>query len=130
MKRSISSIVQGCGIAILSALTTYNYCQNQNAIYNSRQDSSIAMKEAYQEADPTSLSQHVRDDCSVNFKDPSMALCHIIPWPNFGDELGPPVVKRILELHFGCSAANLTVSNLATHYAGGGDYGFFNRSIA
>lgn len=75
------------------------------------------------------VTSTVSEDCSVNFKDPSMALCHIIPWPNFGDELGPPVVRRILELHFGCSATNLTVSNLATHYAGGGDYGFFNRSI-
>lgn len=57
-----------------------------------------------------------------------MSLCHITPWPNFGDELGPPIVKRILELHFQCSAADLDVFNLKRIYRGGGDYGFLNRT--
>jgi hypothetical protein len=41
-------------------------------------------------------------------------LCHIVPWgANFGDELGPPIVKRILELYFHCSAQDLPTLNLA-----------------
>lgn len=51
--------------------------------------------------------------CRVRFRDPSMSLCHIIPWPNFGDELGPVVTKRILELHFNCSADDLPVIDLS-----------------
>mmetsp|Transcript_15197 Transcript_15197/g.18503 ORF Transcript_15197/g.18503 Transcript_15197/m.18503 type:complete len:337 (-) Transcript_15197:116-1126(-) len=45
-----------------------------------------------------------------------MSLCHILPWKNFGDELGPPVVKRILELHFGCSTKALNVIDLNNTY--------------
>jgi hypothetical protein len=41
-------------------------------------------------------------------------LCHIVPWgANFGDELGPPIVMRILELYFHCSAQDLPTLNLA-----------------
>jgi hypothetical protein len=41
-------------------------------------------------------------------------LCHIVPWgANFGDELGPPIVKRILELYFRCSAQDLPTLNMA-----------------
>jgi hypothetical protein len=54
----------------------------------------------------------IRNDCKVIFRDDRMSNCHILPWKNFGDELGPPVVKRILELHFGCSAKDLKTFNL------------------
>ena len=70
----------------------------------------------------------VKKDCKVMFKNDEMSLCHITPWANFGDELGPPVVKRILELHFNCSADDLAVSNLRDIYGGGGDNGFLNRT--
>ena len=71
-----------------------------------------------------------RRDCKVIFRDPGMSLCHITPWPNFGDELGPPVVKRILELVFGgCSAEeSLSTFDLKRVYRGGGDMGFLNRT--
>lgn len=70
----------------------------------------------------------VKKDCKVMFKNDEMSLCHITPWANFGDELGPPVVKRILELHFHCSAHDLAVSDLSDIYGGGGDNGFLNRT--
>jgi len=66
--------------------------------------------------------------CVVKFRDDTMSVCHITPWPNFGDELGPPVIKRILELYFGCSAEGVKVFDLATIYQGGGDSGFLNRT--
>jgi hypothetical protein len=70
----------------------------------------------------------VKKDCKVMLKNDKMSLCHITPWANFGDELGPPVVKRILELHFNCSADDVTVSDLRDIYRGGGDNGFLNRT--
>jgi hypothetical protein len=66
---------------------------------------------------PPSISKQ----CRVEFHDENMNLCHLIPWPNFGDELGPPIVKRILELHFGCSADDLPVFDLSLVYRGRGD---------
>ena len=70
----------------------------------------------------------VQKDCKVMFKNDKMSLCHITPFPNFGDELGPPVVKRILELHFNCSADDLAVSDLHDIYDGGGNNGFLKRA--
>jgi hypothetical protein len=53
------------------------------------------------------------DKCKVIFRDPNLRLCHVIPWgANFGDEIGPPVVKRILELYFRCSTSELPTFNL------------------
>jgi hypothetical protein len=70
----------------------------------------------------------VRKDCKVSFRNKQMSLCNIQPWKNFGDELGPPLVKRILELHFGCSAEDVDVFDLKKIYMGGGDNGFLNRT--
>ena len=64
----------------------------------------------------------VRKDCKVMFRNNQMSLCHITPWKNFGDELGPPIVKRILELHFGCSTDDLNVFDLRNVYVPGGTY--------
>jgi len=43
-----------------------------------------------------------------------MTLCHIIPWgANFGDELGPAIVKRILQRKYPkCSVEEVRVMNL------------------
>ena len=70
----------------------------------------------------------IRTDCKVSFRNKHMSLCNIQPWGNFGDELGPPIVKRILELHFGCSAEDVDVFDLKNIYMGGGDAGFLNRT--
>ncbi len=48
--------------------------------------------------------------CSIEFKDPSVSICNYLPYRglNFGDELGPAVVDRILERYFSqtsCRAA-------------------------
>jgi hypothetical protein len=54
-------------------------------------------------------------DCKVVFRPDSVPqrLCHIVPWgANFGDELGPPIIQRILELYFRCSATDLPTLNL------------------
>ena len=52
--------------------------------------------------------------CTVHFKDAQMALCYFIPYGgNFGDEIGPAVSLRLLEIHFGCSVVDLSVLNLA-----------------
>ena len=70
------------------------------------------------------------NDCHIVFRDPGFYLCHVIPWgANFGDEMGPPVVKRILELYYGndnnnCSADDLPVFDIGKHL--GWDY--MNRS--
>ena len=49
-------------------------------------------------------------DCNVIFKDPAMAACHVAPFGgNFGDLMGPDIVKRILEYQFGCHAETLPV---------------------
>jgi hypothetical protein len=67
-------------------------------------------------SDPTwpKVPPVLRKDCKVVFRDPNLSVCHIVPWgANFGDEIGPPVVKRILELHFGCSADSLAVFDMA-----------------
>ena len=51
--------------------------------------------------------------CSVKFQYANMSLCYLIPYgANFGDELGPAVVRRILEYHFGCSSRDIHVINL------------------
>jgi Polysaccharide pyruvyl transferase len=69
----------------------------------------------------------LRPDCKVVFRQNNnhddhhdqqqhfpQQLCHIVPWgANFGDEIGPPIVKRILELYFHCSAQELRTMNLA-----------------
>lgn len=70
----------------------------------------------------------LRKGCKVMFKNDAMSVCHVTPWANFGDELGPPITKRILELHFGCSADDLAVFDLKNIYRGGGDSGFLNRT--
>jgi hypothetical protein len=62
---------------------------------------------------PDSPPTFRNDQCKVIFRDPSLRLCHVIPWgANFGDEIGPPVVKRILELYFRCTTKDLATFNL------------------
>jgi hypothetical protein len=42
-----------------------------------------------------------------------MSLCYFLPYgANFGDELGPAAVKRILEYHYGCSSADVHVIDM------------------
>jgi len=54
--------------------------------------------------------------CQVKFRDSSMALCHLIPWgANFGDSLGPAIIKRILEyLYWPCSVEEIPVLDVGT----------------
>ena len=53
--------------------------------------------------------------CTIKFQDLNMSLCYFIPYgANFGDELGPAAVKRILEYHFGCSSSEVHVINIAS----------------
>jgi hypothetical protein len=55
-----------------------------------------------------------KTNCKVLFRDPRMSLCHYVSMKkNFGDELGPAVVKHILRSHFGCDATGLSTLNLA-----------------
>ena len=52
--------------------------------------------------------------CSVKFQHTNMSLCYFLPYgANFGDELGPAVVKRILEYHFGCSSTDVHVIDMS-----------------
>ena len=51
--------------------------------------------------------------CSVKFQHTNMSLCYFLPYgANFGDELGPAAVKRILEYHYGCSSADVHVIDM------------------
>ena len=53
--------------------------------------------------------------CHVKFKDSTMSTCHLGAFGgNFGDMLGPDIVKRIVEYHFGCTAENLPVIDFET----------------
>ena len=55
------------------------------------------------------------DDCHVVFRDPAMATCNVGAFGgNFGDLLGPDIVKRIVEYKFGCSAKTLPVLDFAS----------------
>jgi pyruvyltransferase len=55
------------------------------------------------------------DDCRVVFRDPAMATCNLGAFGgNFGDLLGPDIVKRIVEYKFGCSAKTLPVLDFAS----------------
>lgn len=48
----------------------------------------------------------VSKSCFVQFKSNRMGLCYFIPYQgNFGDELGPAAVDRILEQHFQCTSS-------------------------
>jgi hypothetical protein len=59
------------------------------------------------------------DDCHVVFRDPAMATCHLGAFGgNFGDFLGPDIVKRIVEYKFGCSARSLDVLDFASNETG------------
>jgi hypothetical protein len=52
--------------------------------------------------------------CSVKFQHTNMSLCYFLPYEaKFGDELGPAAVKRILEYHHGCSAADVDVIDIS-----------------
>jgi hypothetical protein len=52
--------------------------------------------------------------CSVKFQHTNMSLCYFVQdGATFGDELGPAAVKRILEYHHGCSAADIHVIDIA-----------------
>lgn len=52
------------------------------------------------------------DTCQVFFRDPRMSTCHLGAFGgNFGDMLGPDIVKRLLEYHTGCSAQDLPVTD-------------------
>ena len=51
-------------------------------------------------------------DCRVKFHDSTMSTCHLGAFGgNFGDMLGPDIVKRLLEYHTGCSAEDLPVTD-------------------
>ena len=51
-------------------------------------------------------------NCQVIFKDVEMATCHLGAFNgNFGDMIGPDIVKRIVEYYFGCTAQNLKVND-------------------
>jgi len=53
--------------------------------------------------------------CSVKFQHTNMSLCYFLPYgANFGDELGPAAVKRLLEYHFECSSDDVHVIDMAS----------------
>ena len=53
--------------------------------------------------------------CSVKFQHTNMSLCYFLPYgANFGDELGPAAVKRLLEYHFECTADDVHVIDMAS----------------
>ena len=53
--------------------------------------------------------------CSVKFQHTNMSLCYFLPYgANFGDELGPAAVKRLLEYHFECSSSDVHVIDMAS----------------
>ena len=62
---------------------------------------------------PTQIFPNL-NKCQVIFKDPNMATCHLGAFGgNFGDMLGPDLVKRAVEYKYGCDASNLWVHDYA-----------------
>ena len=56
---------------------------------------------------------HLTPGCSVKFQSSDMAVCYFLPYgANFGDELGPAAVKRILEGIFECNSDDVKIINL------------------
>jgi len=55
-----------------------------------------------------------KKDCRVHPIDPGMGLCHYIPGhgKNFGDAIGPDVVKELLRSHFDCPLVDMDVRGL------------------
>jgi len=65
--------------------------------------------------------------CKVQFKDRNMRLCHFIPYNgNFGDELGPAVILKLLENKFHCSVDEVPVLNLAKEKRGSDEVCLFS----
>lgn len=69
----------------------------------------------------TSKDRHVEESskllsCLIEFKDPSVSICNYLPYGrlNFGDELGPAVVDRILERYFSQSCRVATAKHHLT----------------
>jgi hypothetical protein len=55
--------------------------------------------------DTSAVASVTNRDCAVQFKSDAMSLCYFLPYRgNFGDELGPAAVDRILETHFRCAS--------------------------
>ena len=103
---------------------------NTNATATARQsNTSLSLLFDLQNSQWPREQPRPRSDCKVVFKNPDLQLCHVLPFAgsNFGDELGPPVVKRILEYYFGgCSTEDLPTYDLIQLYTSGA--GFSNRT--
>jgi hypothetical protein len=55
-------------------------------------------------------------NCTTRFKQNRMYLCHLIPYGgNFGDEIGPAVITKLIENKYGCSFNDIPVLNLAQY---------------
>jgi hypothetical protein len=64
----------------------------------------------------TNSTETTSTECKVHFKNENMRICHFIPYDgNFGDELGPAAILKILENKFyPCSVEDIPVLNLKT----------------
>jgi len=55
-------------------------------------------------------------NCSVRFIQNRMYLCHLIPYGgNFGDEIVPAIILKLLENKYGCSTDKIPILNLAQY---------------
>ena len=107
-KKSKISLTIRAATAIISVLGYFHFTFSHQIVISSNTRRYFNLDYPVWPVDAPIMRQ-----CKVSFKDKDMQLCHIHPWTNFGDELGPPIVKRILELHFGCSAEELKVFDLS-----------------
>jgi hypothetical protein len=66
--------------------------------------------------DSTNSTETNSTKCKVHFKNEDMRICHFIPYDgNFGDELGPAAILKLLENKFyPCSVEDIPVLNLKT----------------
>ena len=65
--------------------------------------------------------------CHVQFINKQMRICHFIPYSgNFGDELGPAVILKLLENKFGCYVDKVPILNLAVKERGNDEICLFN----
>jgi hypothetical protein len=100
-------------LALLLVLAASGVVSRERIIKQGKPGTKEGKKNASQDKTTVSSSLFPREPkltpgCSVKFQHTNMSLCYFLPYgANFGDELGPAAVKRILEYHYGCSSADV-----------------------
>lgn len=107
-----------CSVLLALALLCGMSTLVKRVVFPSRTKAPPFQQEPTQTAALVSLfprEPKLTNGCSVKFQHVNMSLCYFLPYgANFGDELGPAAVKRLLEYHFGCTSDDVHVIDMAS----------------